>query len=133
MITAVDTAVLVAIDQAEPEAGWWVDQLAEARLDGGLAISPVVAAEFFAVVMDERDFDATLADLGIEIRPFTRASAMLAGQIFRRYRDAGGPRQHMVPDFLIAAHAAVDCGRLASPDRGYLRRYFPHLHLIKPS
>ncbi len=133
MITAVDTAVLVAIDQAEPEAGWWVDRLAEARMDGGLAISPVVAAEFFAVVMDEHDFDATLADLGIEIRPFTRASAMLAGQIFRRYRDAGGPRQHMVPDFLIAAHAAVDCGRLASPDRGYLRRYFPELRLIKPS
>jgi len=31
----------------------------------------------------------------------------------------------LIPDFLIAAHAQVDCDRLAAADRGYLRRYLP--------
>jgi hypothetical protein len=49
-----------------------------------------------------------------------------------RYRREGGPRQHLIPDFLIAAHAQVQCNRLAAIDRGYLRRYFPKLKLLIP-
>lgn len=36
----------------------------------------------------------------------------------------------LIPDFLIAAHAQIDCDRLAAADRGYLRRYFPELSLL---
>lgn len=51
---------------------------------------------------------------------------------FRRYRQAGGPRQHLIPDFIIAAHAVTQAGRLAAADRGYLRRWFPGLVLLQP-
>jgi len=132
MITAIDTAVLVAIDQAEADAEAWVDTLAEAREQGALCICEVVAAEYFAVVMDADTFAANLRDLGVEFTPASQQAACRAGEIFRRYRDAGGPREHLIPDFLIAAHAAEDCDRLASPDRGYLRKYFPQLPLLAP-
>lgn len=36
----------------------------------------------------------------------------------------------LIPDFLIAAHAQIDCDRLAAADRGYLRRYFPDLPVL---
>jgi len=36
----------------------------------------------------------------------------------------------LIPDFLIGAHASVDCDRLAAADRGYLRRYFSDLELL---
>ena len=61
------------------------------------------------------------------------ATAYPAGQTFLRYRRGGGPRQHLIPDFLIAAHASVQADRLAAIDRGYLRTYFPELALLSPS
>lgn len=50
--------------------------------------------------------------------------------MFRAYRDAGGPREYPIPDFLIAAHAQTQTNRLAAIDRGYLRRYFADLPLL---
>jgi len=132
MITAIDTAVLIAIDQGEADAAAWVETLAGAREQGALCICEVVAAEYFAVVMDSAAFAANLCDLGVEFAPASQQAACRAGEIFRSYRDAGGPREHLIPDFLIAAHAAEDCDRLASPDRGYLREYFPGLSLLAP-
>ncbi len=133
MITAVDTSVLICIDQGEPDAQAWVESLAAARAEGALRVCETVVAEFFAVVMNEEEMNATLADLGIEFAPTSRRAACHAGQIFRRYRDDGGPREHLIPDFMIAAHAMIDGDRLASADRGYLRRYFPRLTLLAPS
>lgn len=57
----------------------------------------------------------------------------LAGKIFRQYRRDGGPREHLVPDFLIGAHARRQADRIAAIDRGYLRRYFPGLKVVRPT
>jgi predicted nucleic acid-binding protein len=74
----------------------------------------------------ESQFEA----LGLIYDPFTPECAYLAGQIFLRYRREGGPRQQILPDFLIAAHAIVRADRFAAVDRGYLRTYFPALPLL---
>ncbi len=57
---------------------------------------------------------------------------MLAGKIFRDYRKEGGPRTTILPDFLVAAHAAIQADSLATEDRGYLRAYFPAIQLLSP-
>ena len=132
MITAVDTSALIAIDQGEPNAEAWVDLLADCRNEGMLCICDVVAAEFFAVVLDEGEFTAIVAGLGIRMVPTSLAAACRAGKAFRAYRDEGGPREHLMPDCLIAAHALTDANRLASADRGYFRRYFPDLVVVTP-
>ncbi|MGK0188260.1 MAG: hypothetical protein ACI9R3_004052 [Verrucomicrobiales bacterium] len=37
--------------------------------------------------------------------------------------------EHLVPDFIIAAHAQIQADRLAAIDRGYLREGFPNSNL----
>ncbi|MEO0452600.1 MAG: type II toxin-antitoxin system VapC family toxin [Verrucomicrobiota bacterium] len=132
MITAVDTAVLISIDQGEPDGTFWLEQLKQARRSGALVICDVVAAEFFASIMDEAECLNIMKALGLTITPLSISASFHAGSVFRKYREARGPREHLIPDFLIAAHAQVVCDRLLSPDRGYLRQYFPDLHVIRP-
>ena len=133
MITAVDTSVLNAITKAEADAHEWIGVLAAARSEGELVICDVVAAELFALLMDARKFNRSLVDLGIDFSPISLASAQLAWRIFKQYRRHGGPRDHLVPDFLIGAHAQEQADRIAAIDRGYLRRYFPRLKIFTPT
>lgn len=133
MISAVDTSVLVAIAKGEADAVRWTDLLATARAEGDLVICDVVAAEFFALLLDEKKFQHSLHALGIVFSPTALDSARLAGRIFRAYRRRGGPREHLVPDFLIGAHAQQQADRIAAIDRGYLRRYFPRLKILHPA
>jgi predicted nucleic acid-binding protein len=133
MITAVDTSVLIAIAKHEPDAEAWVDVLAEAHAGGELVICDVVVAEYFAVLLSEDKFRESIAALGLVFCATSLEAAQLAGSIFKQYRREGGPREHLIPDFLIGAHAQIQASGIAAIDRGYLRRYFPRLRVLRPA
>lgn len=130
MITAVDSSVLLAIFNAESEGERWLNALIQARREGRLILCEIVYAEI-APAFDERGLlDQRLASMGISLVPINSASAWQAGITFRRYRKEGGPRDYMIPDFIIAAHGLCQADRLAAIDRGYLRRWFEDLPLM---
>ncbi|NJM37192.1 MAG: type II toxin-antitoxin system VapC family toxin [Akkermansiaceae bacterium] len=133
MRTAVDSSVLLCI--LRRQAGWerWRDGLNRAAGEGFLVLCPVVFAECSMGFANVDEARKQLDSLCIVYDAFTTESAYLAGQMFLRYRREGGPRQHLIPDFLIAAHASVQADRFAAIDRGYLRAYFPTLALLNPS
>ena len=133
MITAVDTSVLISIAKGEADARAWIDVLADAQKRGDLVICDVVAAEYFALLLNKEKFRETLSALAISFSPTSLEAAQLAGSIFRQYRRESGPREHLIPDFLIGAHAQTQGDYLAAIDRGFLRRYFPRLRVLKPS
>lgn len=133
MKTAVDTSVLVAIAKGEEGALDWAEVLAQASKEGDLIICEVVAAELFALLLNESIFGELLRRLAIRLESSSIQTACQAGSIFRRYRRHGGPRDHLVPDFLIGAHAYTQADRIAAIDRGYLRRYFPRLRILQPT
>ncbi|MFV1995933.1 MAG: type II toxin-antitoxin system VapC family toxin [Verrucomicrobiales bacterium] len=133
MKTAVDSSVLILMQRQQP--GWerWRDALTAAATEGPLLISPVVFAEcapgYPSVEVALRRFES----IQLRYDPLSPESAFLAGETFLRYRREGGPREFLIPDFLIAAHATIQADRLAATDRGYLRRYFPQLSLLEPA
>ena len=132
MITAVDSSVLIAIIAGESDAADWVHVLAKARTAGTLVCCDVVYAEVAAGLGSQAELDRVLTALGIQFDSMQNDAAWQAGEIFRQYRQQGGQRQHLIPDFLVGAHAQTQADRLAAKDRGYLRRYFPSLSLHQP-
>ncbi len=130
MTTALDSSVLWAIIKKEPGHEQWVEALMQAASEGPLIISPIAFAELAPSTTAAAELTAFLSQLAISYDPISPGAAHLAGLTFKRYRQAGGPRQHLVPDFLIAAHAQTQADRLAAIDRGYLRKWFPELSLL---
>ena len=129
---AVDTSVLLMILKGEPGSVAWLDCLDASAQSGFLVVSTVVVAEIRSFYSSDEICLKALAGLGVRHSALTEEAALLAGQIFRAYRNEGGPRKAILPDFLIAAHAARQARAFATVDRGFLRRYFPNLRLVTP-
>ncbi len=65
-------------------------------------------------------------------------AAVRAGEMQRRYKERlrraaePSPTRRSVPDFLIGAHALLQCGGLITRDAGFFRDYFKGLKVIVP-
>jgi predicted nucleic acid-binding protein len=130
---AVDTSVLLAIFKDEPTGARWLECLQSAAETATLLVSSVVFAEVRSFFRSDDACRKILRSIDLRHSPFTEEASLLAGKLFRTYRNEGGPRRTILPDFLVAAHAATQADSLATEDRGYLRRYFPALRLLTPN
>lgn len=130
---AVDTSVLLAIFKGESKGERWLECLQVAGEAASLLVSTVVYAEVRSFFPSDTACQTALHYLDLRYSPLSEESASLAGGIFREYRKAGGARTTILPDFLVAAHAATQADSLATDDRGYLRTYFPKIRILSPS
>ena len=132
-MTLVDTNVLLDVVTNDPTwADWSIRQLDAAALKGPLAINDVVYAELSVRFASIEALDAVLGDAGISMEPMSRPALFLAGKVFMQYREAGGRRAGVLPDFFIGAHAAVAGFSLLTRDAQRYRAYFPTVELVTP-
>jgi predicted nucleic acid-binding protein len=122
----------MAIAKGETSGNDWITCLSIQAELGRLIVCEVVLAEASAFFNDDEAASRFFENLGIDLESTLMPAALFAGRIFQSYRRAGGHREHLIPDFLIGAHAALQADQLAAADRGYLRRYFPRLRVIGP-
>ncbi|MGB8397673.1 type II toxin-antitoxin system VapC family toxin [Bradyrhizobium sp.] len=132
-MTLVDSNVLLDVFTKTPI--WWewaLAQLENAARRGPLIVNDVILAETSIRFPSIEDFDAALADAGITFAPIPRTALFLAGKAFVRYRNSGGVRTGVLPDFFIGAHAEVERLPLLTRDVRRYRNYFPMVTLIAP-
>lgn len=155
MITAVDTNVLLDILIPNFRHCQSSKELLDAALRrGSLIICEMVYAELAAQFGERLQLDGFLQETGIKIYPSTAETLNLAGLRWAEHSkrrpknmvcpDCGrnlqfscpyctrlqAPRQHILADFLIGAHALLQADRLLTRDRGYYNAYFPELELV---
>ncbi len=130
----VDTHVLLDVATEDPRwLEWSSGQLVRAIRSGGLAVNPVVYAEFSVHYATIEAVEKALSGLALDRLAIPYEAAFLAGKVFRRYRERGGQRNAPLPDFFVGAHAAVEGLALLTRDARRYRQYFPKLKLIAPT
>ena len=132
-MTLVDSNIL--LDVFTKGSAWWewsLFQIENAAMTGPLLINDVIYAETSIRFERAEEFDQTLADMGITVTTIPRLALFRAGKVFARYRNSGGPRAGVLPDFFIGAHAEVEQLPLLTRDVRRYRSYFPTVNLIAP-
>jgi predicted nucleic acid-binding protein len=139
-MVAIDTSVLIDLlgdDDTMADA-------AEACVRDALAHGPVVlcdivVSEITAGLGQGTDVMDVVEEMGMSYLPVERKSAIRAGEMQRRYkqrlRTQGKPADKVartVPDFIVGAHALLQCSALITRDAGFFRDYFKGLKVIVP-
>jgi predicted nucleic acid-binding protein len=128
----VDSSVLLDIFTQDPDwLTWSQTQLTAAATRGALVLSAVVAAEIAPRFSRIEMLHSALPSMAV-IEPIPLAASFLAGHAHANYRKAGGPREAILPDFLIGAHAAVTGRPLLTRDTRRVAAYIPGARLIAP-
>ena len=128
----VDTNVFVDVIHLDPIwLDWSLRELSKAK-NQQIVTNFVVYAELHTHNTAGPHIDEFLQKLGVQVLDLTRPAAQLAANAFRSYRQRGGIKTGVLPDFFIGAHAVVENCQLLTRDAGRYRSYFPDIDLICP-
>jgi len=134
---AIDTSVLIDLLGDGEGADAAEACLRLALGSGPVVVCDVVASEITAGLGHGAEVMDALEDMGLGFSAIEQRSAVRAGEMQRKYmqraRAAGqsvGPRT--MPDFLVGAHALLQCNGLITRDEGFFRDYFKGLKVIVP-
>lgn len=133
MITAIDTSVILDILTASPHyLPFSQAHLRKARTEGKLIVCPLVWGELRPFFDSHADLEKVMDKMSINFDDFGKEAAARAGESWSRYRKAKGPRQRLLTDFMVGAHALTKADRLLTRDRGFYRAYFKKLTILEP-
>ena len=135
---AIDTSVLIDLIGDDTRAESAEEAVRTALSQGPVVACEVVISEVVAGLGRGSFLIDMLEDSGIGYVPLEMRSAVRAGEMQRRYKErlstgkAAPAGRRSVPDFLIGAHALLQCSALITRDAGFFRDYFKGLKVIVP-
>ena len=130
---AVDSSVLLDVLTGDPVFATASGACLEQAISiGEVVVCDAVVAEVQGMLDTRETAMDALAEFGIRYEPTSENAAVRAGHMQRRFRDRGGRRERVVADFLIGAHALLQCQGLITRDAGFFRDYFKGLKVIVP-
>ena len=136
---AIDTSVLIDLLGEDAGMADAAEQcVRDALAQGPVVLCDVVVSEITAGLGHGTDIMDVVEEMGMRYLPVERRSAIRAGEMQRRFnqRRAAGQGSQLsprtVPDFIVGAHALLQCAGLITRDAGFFRDYFKGLKIIVP-
>ena len=128
---AVDSPVLIELLSDGPRADAVEACLRQALVGGRVVVCGTTLAELCAALRGGAEVQEALEEMGIHFSPLEAKSALRAGEMLRRHRQRGGAG-HRIGEFMVGAHALLQCDALITFDAAFHRDYFKGLKLIQP-
>jgi predicted nucleic acid-binding protein len=133
MSSLVDSNVLIdIINPVSGFAAWSRNAVVQAAAAGKVVVNQIVLAEMASYFLTADKLDSAISHIAVTRESIPWEAAHRAGIAHAMYRQAGGSRERVLPDFLIGAHAAFMGYSLVSRDAARFRSYFPGLNVIAP-
>ena len=136
---AIDSSVLIDLLGEDARADSAEACLRDALGAGPVVLCDVVVSEITAGLGHGAQIMDVVEEMGMSYSPVERRSAIRAGEMQRRYKERlrslglSAPAARTVPDFIVGAHALLQCGALITRDAGFFRDYFKGLKVIVPN
>ena len=127
---AVDSSVLIELLGGGGRTAAAAEALRDALHQGPVVLCDVVLAEVCTALQNGSEALQLLEDAGLVYLAIESKAALRAGEMQRRYRQRGGRRERTIPDFLVGAHALLQCDGLVTFDASFFRDYFKGLKVI---
>lgn len=128
---AVDAPVLAELLSDGARADAAEASLRQCLGAGRVVVCDAALAQLSAALKNGADAFAALEEMGVHFSALEPKSALRAGEMQRRQRQRGAtPRP--VADFLVGAHALLQCDALVTFDTQFHRDYFKGLKLVVP-
>ena len=129
---AVEAPVLVELLTDGPRADAVEACLRQCLGNGRVVLCDATLAELCSALRNGADALVALEEMGVHFSAIEAKSALRAGEMQRRHRQRGGPGRP-IADFLVGAHALMQCDGLVTFDTAFHRDYFKGLKLIVPA
>jgi predicted nucleic acid-binding protein len=130
-VIAVDSLVLTELLSDGPQADAVESCLRQSLVGGRVVICDVTLAEICASLRGGAEVQEALEEMGVHFSAIEAKSALRAGEMQRRHRQRGSGARRL-GDFLIGAHALLQCNGLITWNDTFYRDYFKGLKLIVP-
>ena len=136
---ALDTNILIDLLGEDVRADAAEAALRLALTNGPVVVCDVVLSELTAGLGSGSEVLDVLEEMGVRFMPIDQRAAVRSGEMQRKYnarmRAAGqaAALNRTVPDFLVGAHALLQCSALITRDAGFFRDYFKGLKVIVPT
>lgn len=129
---AVDSAVIVELLSNAAEADAAEAALRESLARGPVVVCDVVVAEICSALADGAQALQALEELGIGYSAVEAKAALRAGEMQRRFRARAGATPRSLQDFVVGAHALLQCDALITRDAAFFKDFFKGLKVIVP-